>query len=462
MSPIKEHTYFVRGMHCASCEILIEKKLLELPEIKSVDANAAKEQVTIEYENERPAAKKLSAFFEKEKYIFFDTPISKTANLTSSGLIKSFFIALIIIGGFLALNKLGLARFINVNSSSSLPTFFVFGLLAGISSCAALVGGIILSMSKQWMALYSFSDSTLVKLRPHVMFNIGRLFSYFILGGVLGLIGERLRLSLTVSSLLVIAISIVMIFLALQMIGLKAFRRFQFALPKSITRLAADSSNFKGRYMPSLMGALTFFLPCGFTITAQGLALLSGNFIQGGMIMFFFALGTFAPLLVIGLSSVKFSSSHHVPAQFLKVAGIVVLFFAIFNINSQLNVLGFNGFSNLTSNPDQINSSQNSKTDQNDLPPIVDGKQILKMNASASGYQPRNLKVRLGIPVRWEITDVGTSGCTNAIISRNLFDGQIDLTPGQTSTKEFTPQKAGRYKFSCWMGMATGVIEVVN
>ena len=42
--------------------------------------------------------------------------------------------------------------------------------------------------------------------------------------------------------------------------------------------------NFKGKYMPIIMGALTFFLPCGFTITAQGLALASGNIIQGSLI----------------------------------------------------------------------------------------------------------------------------------------------------------------------------------
>ena len=27
---LQEHTYFVKGMHCASCEILIEKKLIGL------------------------------------------------------------------------------------------------------------------------------------------------------------------------------------------------------------------------------------------------------------------------------------------------------------------------------------------------------------------------------------------------------------------------------------------------
>jgi plastocyanin domain-containing protein len=36
------------------------------------------------------------------------------------------------------------------------------------------------------------------------------------------------------------------------------------------------------------------------------------------------------------------------------------------------------------------------------------------------------------------------------------------LNPGQTSVKEFTPTKPGKYKFSCWMGMISGIIEVVD
>ena len=84
------------------------------------------------------------------------------------------------------------------------------------------------------------------------------------------------------------------------------------------------------------------------------------------------------------------------------------------------------------------------------------------MEASSTGYNPNYFKVRVNVPVRWEITDTGTSGCTNAVISNNLFSGAIQLTPGKVSIKEFTPTKVGKYKFSCWMGMITGIIEVVD
>ena len=293
------------------------------------------------------------------------------------------------------------------------------------------------------------------------MFNAGRLVSYGVLGGVLGAIGSRIGFSLNFASILVIGVSIIMVFLALQMLGVKYFQKFQITAPKFLMKGVANGNNFKGRFLPFLMGAFTFILPCGFTVTAQGLALLSGHFVQGALIMFLFALGTTLPLLGIGLSSVKFSAKPHLSNYFLKVAGILVLFFAAFNINSQLNVLGLPNLDSLAIRPQSVQGGDLPKQEEG-LPPIVDGKQVVKMTASASGYNPKYIKVKAGIPVRWEITDKGTSGCTNAIISRKLFDGQISLTPGKTSVKEFTPQTPGKYKFSCWMGMVSGTIEVVK
>jgi len=460
LSVLREHLYFVEGMHCASCEVLIERKLLDMKGIKSVEAKTSKGEVLIEYAGEKPKAKLLNSIFKKENYIFSDEPMVDKP-LTGNNLSTIILISLLLIIGFLFLNRLGLSRLVNVNSKSSLIAFFAFGIIAGISSCAALVGGIILSLSKQWADIYADKQSTLEKFKPHIMFNSGRVLAYGILGSLLGALGGKLQVSLKFTSFFIIGISLLMLLLGLQMLGVKRLRKFQFTLPRVFTRYIADETNFKGRYMPFIMGTLTFFLPCGFTITAQGIALLSGNFIQGGLIMAFFALGTAPTLLFIGLSAIKFSSRPKFALQFSKIAGILILFFALFNINNQLNVLGapsLNDINTISSKPNENNGTVSGK----DLAPIVDGKQVLKMDASASGYQPNYFKVVAGSPVRWEINDKGTSGCTNAIISKSLFDGEIALTPGQTSIKEFMPAKPGKYKFSCWMGMVSGTIEVVD
>ncbi len=452
----KEQLYKVKGMHCASCEILIEKKMLELEGVKAADASTHKGEVIIEYEGEKPDEKKLNTIFSKEGYSFSENEISKKEEKknTMSPTLFAFDIALFIIIAFLFLDRAGISGLSGVSSGSSIPAFFIFGLLAGISSCAALVGGIVLSMSKQWLEIYSENQKFSKKIQPHVMFNAGRVASYALFGGLLGLVGSKLQFSLQASSFLIIAISFLMVAMGLQMLGVKAFRKFQIAPPKFITRNIADERNFQGKLMPLIMGALTFFLPCGFTITAQGIALLSGSFVKGSLIMSAFALGTVPMLMLIGLSSAKFSSKPHLAERFSKIAGFLVLFFALFNINGQLNVLGFSGINSL------FGSGESAKVEN--LPPMVEGKQIIKMEASASGYSPNYFKVRANVPVRWEITDIGTSGCTNAVISRNLFDGQVDLEPGKLSVKEFTPATPGKYRFSCWMGMVSGTIEVID
>ena len=68
----KEYVYSVKGMHCASCEILIEKKLLDLPNIKAVDASTNSGEVVVEYEGDRPNPERLNKIFESENYKFSD------------------------------------------------------------------------------------------------------------------------------------------------------------------------------------------------------------------------------------------------------------------------------------------------------------------------------------------------------------------------------------------------------
>ncbi len=88
-----------------------------------------------------------------------------------------------------------------------------------------------------------------------------------------------------------------------------------------------------------MLGILTFFLPCGFTQSMQISALTTGSFLQGGLIMLIFALGTLPILALISFSSIKFSKSLR-SGIFFKTAGFIVIFFAIFNFLSALTAAG--------------------------------------------------------------------------------------------------------------------------
>lgn len=461
--------YYVSGMHCASCEILIEKRIIKEEGVEMVDVSLTKGTVTIEYrDGMKITPKYLNSILARDGYQFSEKPFGESRravnidcavpNDKTSDSYTPILVAGMFMVGYIFLSKTGWASMVSVNAQSSLPIFFLFGLLAGVSSCAALVGGIVLSLSKQWLLSYSSSDSVMAKAQPHFLFNVGRVVGYAGFGAVLGMVGNFFRLSPIVSATLVIGVSILMVLLGLQMVGVRALANFQIRLPKSITGRVADESRFTGQFAPLLMGALTFFLPCGFTITAQALALASGDLWQGALIMGLFALGTVPGLLAIGLGSVKFYSNPRLAKQFSMAAGLLVLFFAAININSQLSVLGVAKLSDLVSPPARTGSAQAA----GELPPIVDGKQVVKILASASAYAPNRIVMRANTPTRWEVEATNITGCTSAIISRGLFEGQIDLVNGTMSVKEFTSPKPGIYRFSCWMGMVTGTVEVVD
>lgn len=185
----QEHVFYVKGIHCASCEILIEKKLLELEGIKLVEASTSQGKVKIVYEGKLPKVDKLNYLFRKEGYLFSNEPFKEEREGHSLTALAAAFLVIIL---FFLLKNSRFAGLVNVSANSSLPTFFVLGLIAGISSCAALVGGLILSLTKQWQEVFVKSNSTLERLQPHLMFNFGRILSYGFFGGLIGALGKRL------------------------------------------------------------------------------------------------------------------------------------------------------------------------------------------------------------------------------------------------------------------------------
>ncbi|MGC9321681.1 MAG: sulfite exporter TauE/SafE family protein, partial [Kosmotogaceae bacterium] len=488
-------TFFVRGMHCQNCQLFVESKLEEVEGIKRARASLKDSSVEIEFLGEVISIESMNEILSGTGYSVAEAKPERPAGRA----VKVLIAASLAIVVFFAVEKFAIGGLINVDSSSSLVGFFLFGLVAGISSCAALVGGLILSVSKHWYSLYGSEDSFLQKLQPHLIFHAGRLVSYSLFGFLLGWLGQSLKISLTFSSILVIAVSIVMFIIALQMLGIYTV---SLSIPPFLRKaLTADKSR-RGRIMPFILGATTFFLPCGFTISAQALALLSGSPLHSSMIMFFFALGTFFPLIAIGASSIKFFAMKTFSEVSTKIAAVLIMFFVIYNVNSQLNVLGLPSLNDLTIGtgeqvsftPDDsmtvlatvgekeeiiVNEAAPKETGENidieekvEIQEVVEQPlaivssgpeiQVIRTVADARGYAPDYYQVKAGVPVRWEIEDVGTSGCTNAIISRNLFPQRVELTRGNTSVVEFTPQLPGQYKFSCWMGHYTGIIEVVN
>ena len=468
-SPNKHCTYYIDGMHCASCEILIEKKILKENLAEVVDASLSNNRVEITYrDGHKPDINKLNDLFNKNGYNFSEKKIEKKSEklfLTRNGkllvntkvLLNRVFISvalLVLIATFFVFERMQLGQYVSVDSNSALPMFLLLGVVAGLSSCAALIGGLLLSMIKQWNELYIDEDSSFSKSQPHIFFHSGRLIAFAIFGGILGLIGESLPLDNTyVLAVLTILVSTMMFFLALQMLGVGWAQRIKLALPKSITSVAADEQNFSGKNMPFILGMVTFFLPCGFTLIAQTIALASGSFISGALIMLMFALGTLPVLIGISIGGLAMNSKPHLTAKFNLIAGFVVLFFVIYNVNGQMNVLGLPSLSDI-----------NFKSNTNNEELVVadaNGQQTLNITAMGFSYLPTgSMTIKSGVPTKLVVDNKGIQGCGSFMAATGLIDNFVSLKPGINTIDLGKPAK-GTYKLTCSMGMVAPVTITV-
>ena len=461
----------VDGMHCSSCELLIEKKINNLKGIKSVKASLKDSKIQLEYEGRDIDTDEINRLFEENGYVFSKSKIAKTDQPLFSKidnkliinrekllrLVSGIGITIIILVIFFLMENSKLGALASISQDSNFWSFFVFGIVAGFSSCAALVGGLLLSLSRQWSDIYIEKEKSVYRAVPFILFNVGRLISYAFLGGVLGYIGTKFGIGINSQPLLTAAfltiVSIYMFILGLEMLGINWAKRFQLKLPKIITSKIVDETNFKGKFMPFLVGFLTFFLPCGFTLNVQALALSSGSISGAAMMLFAFALGTLPMLLIISLTSVKLAQKPKLNALFNLVAGMIVILFALYNINAQLNVAGLPSLSDLKFNTTSQQVKYTSK--------INSENQVLNSIASSTGYSPISAVLKAGLPTEWEIFDDGTTGCTNGIISSQLFGNrQIMLNTGN-NVVQLPALEKGTYKYSCWMGMYSGVLKVI-
>ncbi len=335
---MKTYKFHVKGMHCNSCVVLTESELGDVPEVSKVKASldTLSVEVTGDFGDKSPehVARDLSAVLTPHGYALSLEREKHRARWSDFNIalpIAAAFVAL-----FILLQKLGIVNLITA-SEVSYGTAFAIGLIASVSTCMAVVGGLVLSMSANFA---KEGD----RVKPQLFFHGGRIASFFILGGAVGAAGATFQLGNTGTFILGLAVGLVLLILGLNLLDIFPWiKRLQPTIPGFIGRRIHRLKNVNHTVTPLAVGVLTFFLPCGFTITAQTIALISGSAVQGALIMGFFALGTAPMLLLIGLSSVKFFSKPHLSMVFSRGAGFLVLFFALYNIYSQINVLGWIG-----------------------------------------------------------------------------------------------------------------------
>ncbi len=334
----------------------------------------------------------------------------------------------------------------STSGALSFGGIFVIGLVAGTSSCLAVTGGLLLALAAKHNEIHR-AETPWQKFRPLLHFNIGRLVSYFILGGLVGLLGQSITLSTKMSGYMSIVVAFIMLWLALTILQVIPKGSFPIRPPKKLSRWIANLSESDHPAAPFTLGAFTFFLPCGFTQSLQLAALASGSFITGAFTMFIFAIGTLPSL--VGLSAISSTATGTFSRLFLRFSGALVLILALFNVSSGLALTGVNLDSFMQGPPTAVGSA----------PRIMGGVQEVAMKVTSNGYEPSNLTIKAGVPVKWVIDGAGAFGCTSQIVIPDLGITQA-LTSGINEVG-FTAPNPGQLAFSCSMGMVRGSFTVI-
>lgn len=75
------------------------------------------------------------------------------------------------------------------------------------------------------------------------------------------------------------------------------------------------------------------------------------------------------------------------------------------------------------------------------------------------GYEPANIKLRRGVPARVTFTRKVSATCATEVVLPD-YGVRRALPLDEPVVVEFTPEKSGKFTFSCGMGMLRGSLVV--
>lgn len=438
-------TLYIRGMTCVNCDAAIERALGGLPGVARVKASFRKG--TAEVSSREPLSPDaVKAALEDEGYGLADAP-------QKNGYVEVAGIFLVLAGALFALNHYGLMpRGLGVSDTMSYGLVFLIGLVASVSSCIAVTGGLLVAVAAKYNEASGIAPGW-QRFKPLAYFNAGRVISYTLLGGLVGLLGSALTLSPEANGILTILASAIMIVLGLSMLNLfPAAGRLLPRMPKAFNHAIHNLSRREAKGGAFILGAATFFLPCGFTQALQLYVLAKGSFTVGALTMFAFAIGTLPALL--SLSAISSFAKGAFQRHFLRFAGVAVVLMGVLNIQYGLVLTGSNTVSAPT-----IKAAE-AATPNRETAYMEGAKQVAVMRVVDFGYVPSEIVVKAGVPVEWRIDASDAAACGRVLLAPSLGIRTI-LSDKATSTISFTPQAVGEYAFNCSMGMMTPGAKIV-
>ncbi|MDR1900957.1 MAG: sulfite exporter TauE/SafE family protein [Treponema sp.] len=458
-----ERTLVLRigGMTCVNCQNRIEKKLRSTVGIEDAKVNFSTGTATVSYNTSIITLHEIADTIEKLDYQVLDES-SRTAGANhQESKTQVVGILVIILALYMLIQHFGIGAlagaFPLAEAGMGYGMLFIIGLITSVH-CVAMCGGINLSQCIPAAALQTGGDRFRVLL-PGILYNTGRIISYTAVGMIAGGLGSVVSITGPMQGIVQLAAGVFMVIMGINMLGIfPRLRRFNLHLPKIFAKkIEAEKENNKN---PLFIGLLNGFMPCGPLQAMQLYALSTGSPVRGGFSMLLFSLGT-VPLM-FGIGALSSVLSKKFTAGAMKIGAILVVVLGLTMFSNGWSLGGFSNFTeNFSSFKNASGSAAPSKADSSASPfepVVVDGVQLVNSTLSAGRYPA--ITVQAGIPVKWTINapQGSINGCNNRMIIRE-YGIEHRFKIGENLI-EFTPERIGKFSYSCWMGMIRSSITV--
>lgn len=445
----------IEHMTCPNCEAKVEK----LIRLASLEANVEIERVQVSYKNGEAIIhanidNSNATLLEKNIIHFLEVDGYAASTLTKFeqeedkkqekfDIMSFFMIILVILSLYYFVDHfIGFDFIPEVSASTSYLMLFVIGLMTSLH-CVSMCGGINLSQCIVTTIEPVEKVSFISKYRSSILYNTGRVVSYTVIGGLVGAIGSVFNLSLKASGMITIIAGLFMVLMGINMLSIfPTLRKWIPQLPKfSFMNTRGNQQSNR----PFYVGILNGLMPCGPLQTMQIFALGTGSALSGALSMFAFSLGTVPLMFVFG--AVSSSLSKKFTDKMLKASAVLVIVLGIIMFGRGLS-LGGSALSFASSSGYVVSE-------------MVAGTQTIRTTLESGAYPA--IVVQKGVPVRWimDADKLDINGCNNRINIPFADIRNYRFSPGE-NVIEFTPDESGTFGYSCWMGMISGQIKVVD
>lgn len=324
--------------------------------------------------------------------------------------------------------------------------------------CVMMCGNMVLSY-----AIKGESSGTLVRrMVPHVAYHSAKLFSYMLVGLLLGSVGSFI--STEARSWVSVVAGAYMVLLGLSLTGrFPVLRHVEPRPPRFFVRIvsrlrrrsAADPDAATGIATPVSFGLITGLMPCGPLIAAQVAAAGSGSSFAGATMMLGFGLGT-APLM-LGYGAVASYLGERFKRYMSVAAAVLIIVLGLVMADRGATALG--SPVNFDAAKRAVIGTGGVEIDESAFKVGADGVVEVPLQLEGYTFTPSSVAIPADKRVRIIVDRKDDNLCSDELWIPSLGI-KAPLTPKGRTEIEIPPTKAGTYRITCQMGMLSATLQV--